>query len=398
MYERAKAKIIAQKPVFAAIQKNTPICYIGAGKAKEVGQILATSQVKKVLIMTDSILLGLGLLDGMLESIKAFDIDPVVFDKVKPDPTFGITEAALELYKSSRCEAVVAFGGGSCIDSSKTVAAAAANNCTPRELEGLLKVKKEAVPFIAIPTTAGTGSEVTLAAVISDDTTHKKTLILSPKIVPKVAILDPELTTGLPPHITSSTALDALTHALEAYTNTYATEETDALALKAINLICNNVIVAYKDPTNLVAREALLMGSFYAGMAFTRTFVGYVHAFAHNIGSNYGIPHGLACGTVLPHVMESYLDVSKDRFAYLSDFLGLTTGSQSLNSKATVFIDYLYDLNNQLGIPPRLEKFPKEGIAKVLDAAFAECHGTYPVPYYYSKAEAFSILNRVCSK
>ncbi len=398
MYELAKAKVNAARPVVAALQKNTPVTYIGAGTVKQMGKILATSKVKRVLILTDAALLSLGLLDSMLESIKAVGIEPVIFDGVRPDPTFSICDAALELYKEKQCDAVVAFGGGSCIDSSKAVAAAASNNCSPRDLDGLLKVKKELVPFIAVPTTSGTGSEVTYGAVISDDATHDKKLMISPRLVPKVAILDPELTTGLPPHITSATALDALTHALEAYTNTYTSEETDAIALKAINLICNNILEAYKNPKNLEAREALMMGSFYAGMAITRAYVGYAHAFAHNIGGTYGIPHGLACGVLLPHVMDSYMDVCKDRFAYLAEYLELVNDSQSVNSKATVFIDYLYDLNNKLGIPARFEKFPKEGIPTVLDKAFAECHGMYPVPRYYTKAEALNILNRVCAK
>ncbi len=397
MYEIAKAKIAAAKPVFELVSKPTPVCYIGAGKVNEVGQILATSKIKKVLIMTDAVLLGLGLLDSMLEGIKALGIEPVIFDGVKPDPTFAITEAALDLYKTNNCEAVVAFGGGSTLDSSKAVAAAASNDCSPRAFEGLLKVKKECVPFIAIPTTAGTGSEVTIVAVISDDQTHSKTTMISPKFVPRVAILDPTLTTGLPKHITSTTAIDALTHALEAYVGTYATEETDSYALKAINLICNNVVEAYNNPTNLVAREALLVGSFYAGMAFTRTYVGYVHAFSHNIGGKFGVPHGLGNAVILPHVMNTFKEASKDKFAYLADFLEICDSSLSTNAKSQAFVDYLFDLNKQLEIPERLEKFPQSAIPKILDAGFKEAHGTYPVPYYYTKAEAISLLSKVCA-
>ncbi len=397
MYEIAKAKVAAAKPVFGLVPKPTPVCYIGAGKVNEVGQILASSKIKKVLIMTDTVLLGLGLLDSMLEGIKAKGIEAVIFDGVKPDPTFAITEAALDLYRTNNCEAVIAFGGGSTLDSSKSVAAAAANDCSPRDLVGLLKVKKDAVPFIAIPTTAGTGSEVTLVAVISDDQTHTKTTTISPKLVPKVAILDAALTTGLPKHITSTTAIDALTHAIEAYTSTYADAETDAYALKAINLICNNVVEAYKNPNNLEAREALLVGSFYAGMAFTRTYVGYVHAFSHNIGGKFGVPHGLANAVILPHVMKTYKNVCQDRFAYLADFLELCDASLEADAKADAFINYLFELNKQLDIPERLEKFPKEAIPQIIEAGFAECHGTYPVPRYYTKGEAISLLAKVCA-
>ncbi len=395
MYTMAKMQVAATKPILAMVQKPTPVCYIGAGKVKEVANILSSEKIKKVLVMTDGVLFELGLLDSMLESFKEKNIEAVIFNEVKPDPTFSITEKALDICLKNKCEAVIAFGGGSVLDSAKAVVASATNNCSPRKLEGLLKVKKEALTFIAIPTTAGTGSEVTLAAVISDDDTHKKTTIVSPKLIPKVAILDPELTVGLPAHITSSTAMDALTHALEAYTNTYATEESDKYALKAINLICNNIETAFNTPNDLAAREALLVGSFYAGMAFTRTYVGYVHAFSHNIGGAYGVPHGLGNAVILPHVMKTFRDVCKDRFAYLADFLEISETASTDDAKADLFIEYLFELNKKLQLPERLEKFPKEGIEKVLEAGLKECHGTYPVPLYYTKEQAREILKKV---
>ncbi len=398
MYSVSKAKISATKPVFGLIPKPTPLTYIGAGKVKEVGKILASEKITKALVMTDTVLYDLGILNGMLDSMKNCGIEVVVFKDVKPDPTFSITEEALAVCKENKCQAVVAFGGGSVLDAAKAVACAASNNCSPRNLEGMLKVKNDPITFIAVPTTAGTGSEVTLVAVISDDVTHKKANIISPKVVPKVAILDPELTVGLAPHITSSTTLDALTHALEAYTNTYADTETDRYALKAINLICSNIEKAYNTPNDLEAREALLVGSFYAGMAFTRTYVGYVHAFSHSIGGKFGVPHGLSNAVILPHVMESYKDVCQDRFARLYDFLDLTIPASTNEEKATAFIQYLFDLNKKLNIPEKLEDFPASGVLKVLEEGFAECHGTYPVPRYLTKLEGLELLSKVCDK
>ncbi len=397
MYELAKAKVKAAEPIFGLVQKPTPLCYIGAGKVKEVGKILKSYNIDNVFIMTDKVLFELGLLNAMIEEIEKLNIKVSLFSDIKPDPTFGIVESALEICKKDNCKAVIAFGGGSVIDSAKTVASAASNGVAPKQLEGMLKVKKEALPFIAIPTTAGTGSEVTLVAVISDDVTHKKTTIISPKIVPKVAILDPELTTGLPKHITSSTAMDALTHALEAFTNSYATEETDQYAKNAINLICNNIEIAYNNPTDLEAREALLVGSFYAGMAFTRAQIGYVHAFSHNIGGKFGIPHGLANAVLLPHVMESFKDIAKIRFAELSDMLNIIDKSKSIAEKSDAFIQYLFDLNKRLELPEKLEKFPRNGVNEILEAGFKECHGNYPIPRYYTKEEGLNILNKVCA-
>lgn len=335
--------------------------------------------------------------ENMTNEMKKLGIDFVVFKDVKPDPTFGVVDDALSLCNKENCEAVIAIGGGSIIDASKGVVAAFTNGNDPRKLEGLLKVKNDTLPFIAIPTTAGTGSEVTLAAVISDDETHKKTTIVSPKIVPSVAVLDPELTVGLPKHLTATTTMDALTHALEAYTNTYATEETDGYALKAINLICSNIEKSFNQPTDLEAREALLVGSFYAGMAFTRTFVGYVHAFSHNIGGSYGVSHGLGNAVILPHVMESYKEVREDKFAHLADFLNVASTADTKKEKADKFIKYLFDLNKRLDLPTRIEKFPKSGVDKILNDSFKECHGTYPVPRYYSKEEARELLNKVCA-
>ncbi len=397
MYLKSKLQVNASKPIFAMVQKPTPVCYIGSGKTREVAKILETSKIKKVLIIASRTVSKLDLFNEMTEGIKNKNIEYFVFNEVKPDPTFGAVEDALSICMKENCEAVIAIGGGSILDAAKAVVAAATNGGNPRAIEGLLKVKKETLPLIAIPTTAGTGSEVTLAAVISDDVTHKKTTIVSPKIVPKVAILDPLLTVGLPPHLTSTTTMDALTHALEAYTNTYATQETDEYALKAINLICSNVEKAYKTPDDLEAREALLVGSFYAGMAFTRAYVGYVHAFSHNIGGKYGVAHGLGNAVILPHVMESYQEVCKEKFAKLSDFLGLSSSTNSVEEKSRKFVRYLFDLNKKLDLPERIEKFPKDGVSTILEAGFKECHGTYPVPYYYSKKEGVDILDKVCN-
>ncbi|MFV0466586.1 MAG: iron-containing alcohol dehydrogenase [Lachnospiraceae bacterium] len=398
MYSIAKAKVTVLKPVIGILPKPTPLCYIGPGKVMETAKILMDGNIERVLVLTDSVLFNLGLLEPMLESIRISGIKVSVYKDVLPDPTYGIVEAALEISKKNDCQAVIAFGGGSVLDTSKAVAAAAANHISPTKLEGLLKVKKESLPIIAIPTTAGTGSEVTLAAVISETVSHKKTTIASPRIVPKFAILDPELTTGLPNFVTATTGLDALTHALEAYTNTYANEETDGYARRAIKMIVENLEVCMTEPTNLQARENLLVGSFHAGRAFTRTYVGYVHAFAHHIGGHFKVPHGLCCGILLPHVMQAYREVRLDRFASLSDLLKLAPESETTEGKADAFIQFLFRLNEKLDIPKKLEKFPGSDIETIKKAAFKECHGTYPVPKYFSSQEATEILSKICSE
>ena len=374
----SKLSVAVRKPVIKIVSKPTPVTYIGPGRAKEAGRLLKMLGAKKALVITDSFLHQSGLLDGIEESIRSAGVDHVVYDGVQPDPTFAIVAEAKKA--SSGCDAVVAVGGGSVMDTAKAVAAAVANHTSAEALAGMLKVRRRPLPLIAVPTTAGTGSETTVAAIISDSATHSKKQLLDPKLVPMFAILDPELTVGLPKHTTAHTALDALTHALEAYVAGYADEETDRQARIAVRLIFQYLPKVQEDPTDLEGREALLTASFFAGMAFTRTYVGYVHAFAHTIGGKFGVPHGLANAVLLPHIMRYYLPVCYKRFAELGRMLKLGMPGDSDQIKATRFVKLLYKLNRQMGIPTRFEKFPASAIEEVIDMAFQECHGTYPVP------------------
>lgn len=216
--------------------------------------------------------------------------------------------------------------------------------------------------------------------------------------MPMFAILDPELTVGLPKTTTAYTALDALTHALEAYVAGYADEETDRQARIAVRLIFQYLPKVWENPANLEGREALLTASFFAGMAFTRTYVGYVHAFAHTIGGKFGVPHGLANAVLLPHVMRYYLPVCGKRFAQLAKMLNLGTPGDSDQVRATRFVKLLYQLNRQMEIPKRFEKFPASAIEEVIDMAFQECHGVYPVPRYFTREHARKLMEAVCAK
>lgn len=403
MYTVQKIKLAIMKPCFGFFgKKMIPQTELvsGEGSTSKVGPLLKEKGISNPLIITDDVLLGLELLNPMMKSLDDNGIKYTIYSGVKPDPTFTIVNEALASCKQNNCDAVIAFGGGSTLDTSKAVAASSANGfIDPLKLEGMMKVRKKPLPFIAIPTTAGTGSEVTMVAVISDPVSHQKTTIIDHKLIATTTILDPAITTGLPKHITSSTGLDALTHAVEAYVSNYANGMTDELALKAIKLITSNIETAYQTPLDIRARENLLLGSMYAGQAFTRTYVGYVHAFAHNIGGKYGVPHGLANAVLLPHIMKDAMQApkAKQRFAELSDVLNLKEKSASVDEKATAFIDYLFNLNSRLEIPERLTAFKAEGIEAIIDGGFAEAHGTYPVPYYYTRDEARSVLSKVCA-
>ncbi len=401
MYTRHKIKLAAMKPVFGILGKRMmPQTNLvkGAGSISKVASIIQEKSIDNVLIVTDKVLFELGLLTPMLNSFENENITYSLYTDVTPDPTFTIVEKAIDVCRKNKCEAVIGFGGGSVLDTAKTVAASAGNGYKhPLKFEGMMKVYKKPIPFIAIPTTAGTGSEVTIVAVVSDPITHKKTTIVDLKLIASDTILDPEITIGLPSHITSTTGLDALTHAIEAYVSGFANDYTDDYALQAIRLITDNLYEAYTNPSNIKARENLLEGSMLAGMAFTRTYVGYVHAFSHNIGGKYGVAHGLGNAVLLPHIMQDSKDNAKVRFAQLSDFLSLCDTSLSNDDKADIFIKYLFNLNEKLGIPKRLDKFPKSGIEDIINGAFKEAHGTYPVPRYYTKEEAREMLMKVCS-
>lgn len=392
----SKLSIAVRKPVIKLVSKPTPVTYIGPGKAEETGRLLKMLGARKALIITDGFLHQSGLLNGLLDSIRRAEVEYTVFDGVQSDPTFAIVASAKQA--CSGCDTVVAVGGGSVMDTAKSVAAAMANHTEAEALAGMFKVRRHMLPLIAVPTTAGTGSETTVAAIISDTATHSKKQILDPKLVPMFAILDPELTVGLPKTTTAYTALDALTHALEAYVAGYADEETDRQARIAVRLIFQYLPKVWENPANLEGREALLTASFFAGMAFTRTYVGYVHAFAHTIGGKFGVPHGLANAVLLPHVMRYYLPVCGKRFAQLAKMLNLGTPGDSDQVRATRFVKLLYQLNRQMEIPKRFEKFPASAIEEVIDMAFQECHGVYPVPRYFTREHARKLMEAVCAK
>ena len=388
--------VAVKKPFVKIIEKPNPVLYLGAGKAQKVGALMTGCAVNKVMVLTDHFLHTSGLLTPIFESLQTAGVSYVVFDAVRPDPTFDVVDEACKMYTD--CEAIIAVGGGSVMDTAKAVGASVANNKPAIRMAGLLKVKKRLPFLVAVPTTAGTGSETTVAAVISDPKTHAKKQILSPKIVPQVAILDPTLTTGLPPAPTAYTALDALTHALEAYTAGYADVQTDRYATSAIKLIYENVNAALQSPKDLAVREALQEAAFYAGMAFTRTYVGYVHAFAHTIGGRFGVPHGLATAVLLPHVMQFYQDTCKSRFAELADLLGICDKNDTTGTKAQKMVQSLFALNESLQVPQYFEKFPKEEIESVIATAFRECHGVYPVPKYYTHQQARELMQKVCAQ
>lgn len=382
-----KFVMVMLKLVTVFIPAPKPTIYSGAGASLKLCESLKYMGVNKLLIVTDEMLVKLGLLDALQKRLKELDIQFVVFDKVVPDPGYQIVEAGVDLGVSHQCDAVLGFGGGSSLDAAKIVAARLTNPVAIKKLVGVLKVKIAPVPIFTIPTTAGTGSETTIAAVVSDPDTNQKTPVIDPKLVPVAAALDPELMTGLPPHITAATGMDALTHAVESYISRHAAPDTDVYALSAVKMIMKYLPIAYEDGENLEAREAMALASFYAGAAFTKANLGYVHAIAHQFGAFYHTPHGLANAIVLPKVLDYSLPAASQRLAQLAVATGLGNSSENNEVLAQKFVDSVKALNQKMGIPATLDKLKKEDIPAIAKGALKEAHYLYPVPRYMNNKQ-----------
>lgn len=271
-----------------------PKIFEGSDSSLELCRHIAAQGHKKVLLVSDGMLVKLGLLEGMKAELVKHGVTLAIYDGVMPDPTIEQIEAGVSVLKANNCEAILAVGGGSSIDAAKVIAARGKSNKPIAKMAGLFKVYfSGTLPLYAVPTTAGTGSEVTIAAVVSDPKLQTKLPIIDLKLMPVAAALDGQLMIGLPAHITAATGMDALTHAVEAFISHNALKRTDELAIQATQLIMANLATAVSDGSNLAARQAMSKASNLAGMAFTQAGVGYVHAIAHNFGALYHTPHGI---------------------------------------------------------------------------------------------------------
>ncbi len=391
-YYRAYQKIM--KVFMFFLDWSEPELLTGPGAIKKLPGVIKQRGINKVMIVTDKGLMSLNLLDSLFEELKAQDISYVVYDGVQPNPSIENIEEAREIFVANGCEAMIAFGGGSPMDCAKAACARVVRpNKTIPQMRGVMKVMKKLPPFFAVPTTAGTGSETTLAAVVSNTQTHEKYAINDPVLRPKFAVLDPELTTGLPKKITSTTGLDALTHAVEAYIGKSNVPSTIEYAEKAINLIFKYLEVAYNDGQNIEARGQMLLASYYAGMAFTRAYVGYVHAIAHNLGGMYGIAHGLANAVILPVMLEEYGAAIYPSLAKLADCAGIN--GQTTEEKAKNFIAEIYAMNERMEIPTGFTQIKDEDIPTIVKRAMKEAHPLYPVPVIFDEARLTAIVKKL---
>ena len=359
----------------------------GPGKIRELGAFLKEKNINDVLVVTGTGMVRRGQVQPLLDGFESAGIRYTLQTFDHPDPSSDDVELGFKTYRENGCKALVALGGGSRIDCAKGIAAKVVHpKKTVSQLQGLLKVHWPIPPFVAIPTTAGAGSETTVAAVITDSATHRKAAINDPFLIPKYAVLDPELTVGLPPYTTATTGMDALAHAVEAYTNhTYNTKLENRLAKEAVKLIHDNILIAFEDGANLEARQNMQRGAFYAGRAFTRGCVGYVHAVGHTLGGLYGVAHGLAMAVLLPHVMREFGASAHKRLAELADVCGI--GGENEAEKANAFIRWIEETNKKMGLPDSFDMIREEDIDQMIAWASKEANPLYPVPVVWSKKD-----------
>lgn len=366
------------------------------GSCSELGKIIKKENITSVLIVTDKGIVATGLVKPVVEALKANNIPHCIYADTQPNPTVHNVEDALKVYHSNKCNGIIAIGGGSAMDCAKAVGARVVYpKRTVNQLGGKLKVWRKLPTLIAIPTTAGTGSETTLAAMITDSDTHRKYAIMSFPVIPHYAVLDATLTYSLPPHLTASTGVDALTHAVEAYIGRSTTKETRRLALEATKLVFENVETAYKDGNNHQAREAMLHAAYKAGIAFSKSYVGYIHALAHSLGGKYGTPHGLANAVIMPYVLEAYGKRVYKKLHTLGIAAGVATKDDAPMTGAIKFINAVKALNANMNIPSKLAGIQEKDIDALARHAEKEANPLYPVPVLMTKKELESFYYQV---
>lgn len=346
-----------------------------------VAAVLSENGIRSVLLVTDKALREMGATAVLEASLTQSGVACTVYDGTRPNPTFENVEEARELYILNECEALIALGGGSSIDCAKALGARIAYpNRSLDQLKGNLRVLRKIPPLFAIPTTAGTGSEATLTAVITDGETKRKYTMNDFPLIPSYAVLDPAMTYSLPPHLTATTGMDALTHAVEVYIGRSTSEETREKALTATALVFDNIERAYRDGKNREARANMLRAAYLAGIAFSKSYVGYVHAVAHSLGGQYNIPHGLANAVLLPIVLDAYGTEIYPKLHELAVAAGIASEYDAKKISAKKFIAAIRAMNRRMGIPTKLVGIVKEDIPMLARHAAKEANPLYPVP------------------
>ena len=388
---KSRAKILGLTS--RLIPMPRPLMLTGADASLKLCELIVNAGHQPLLIVSDKVLVKLGLLTKMTDYFDRHQLSYSIYDEVTPDPTFAVVKQGLTICHQHNYQGVLAVGGGSVIDTAKMIAMSASNHCQPEALIGLFKGRNPCMPLYAIPTTAGTGSEATIGAVLSDDTSHQKSIAINPKMVPMATAIDAEIMKGLPAHITAETGIDALTHALEAWMSTTASAETDYYAASAVKAVLEHLLVAYQDGNNLQAREALGIAAHYGGIALNKAGLGYVHAIAHRLGAYYHIAHGRANAIVLPYILRFNTEVSAPRLAMLAKKIGATKDAHASDELiAQQFIQQINTLLTALNIDRQVANMDEKHFMAITKAVAKEVSDTYAVPKYMTATEVKQIL------
>jgi alcohol dehydrogenase len=392
-----KAKMRGFDVAVKVLPFNQPRLMIGPGSIDRLADHIGTYGFDRLLLVTDPGIVELGLHSGCVERLESHGIDVVVFDAIEPNPTEWQIEIGIALARRERSEAVLGFGGGSAMDSAKVIAAGVTNNKPVAKMEGPFKVRKPPLPLFAVPTTSGTGAEVTVAAVVTKEAERRKYAVADHKLVPLAAGLDPEITTGLPPQITAATGMDALTHGIESYVSTRATPESERASKAAVGVVFRHLRNAYENGDDLKAREGMALAAFEGGLSFTTVGLGYVHGIAHKLGGLYHVPHGLANAVALPRVMEYSKVACASRFADLARVVGLDKegGPSSDAALADRLIEAVRELGRDIGIPETLSEIEAGDIPVIASAAIDEAFELYGVPKYMEQEDAERVVGRL---
>ncbi|MDR2879761.1 MAG: iron-containing alcohol dehydrogenase [Fusobacteriales bacterium] len=357
------------------------VTLIGPGCVKEIGGDIKDLGLKKALVVTDNVLVKIGVVKKVTDVLDESGVNYVVADDIQPNPTMKNIHDGLSTYKSENCDFIISIGGGSPQDAGKAIGILATNGGEIKDYEGINMSKHRSVPIIAINTTAGTASEVTINYVITNEDTHIKMVMVDKNCLASIAVSDPELMTGKPADLTAATGMDALTHAVEAYVSTGAYELTDVLALEAVKLIGESLEDAVKDGNNIEARSKMAYASYIAGMSFNNAGLGYVHSMAHQLGGFYNLPHGVCNAILLPHVEKFNSANTGDKLRKVAEILGENVEGLSVEEANTKAVEAIMKLSERVGIPKGLQELGvKEEDFKVMaeNALKDVCAGTNP--------------------
>ena len=365
-------------------------------KVKDIAGVIAKHGKKKPLIVTGRTVNSLGLTKGLERALTDIGLSFCVFDNAVANPTSDNVLQALEIYISEGCDCLVAFGGGSPMDCAKAVGALVARpQKSLNKLGGVMKVRKQIPLLIAVPTTAGSGSETTIASVIVDSQSRRKYAISDFNLIPSYAVLDEQLILSLPKSVAAETGMDALTHAIEAFIGRSGNKATRADALEAIRLIFENLETFCLDRTEQSAKN-MLLASHKAGRAFTKSYVGYVHALAHTVGGKYDVPHGLANAIILPVVLREYGESVHKKLWEIAIYCNFADRNTPRASAAERVIERIEQLNDKLAIPPRLEGVKRSHISRLAEYADREANPLYPVPALWDRKKLESMYGKFC--